>query len=322
MRVYTANFGRGNQDWPQCVDESILLTRASAEEYRLWASGDRDGFVRHVMDNTKTVRGVAPIKPVASRWFQLLTIISETHGEIWLHREKEQLWWTKSKTEIAIVKPEALNNGSSGSGVVLKKACEPWSKLDSRGATLVWGALHPKARHFLFMEATLVALKPENASYAMALLAGEPLDRWHDTPQWKSVQANSRKRGGKTYDARERTMFRMAWTAMQTVKNSNGQLVERLLKDKQLGFQNAEAFIAYVSELFAMQEGLCAVTNITLELDMEQTDTELSCSLDRIDSARGYEEGNLQIVCKFINRWKSSSDDGEFRRLIGLINNA
>lgn len=42
-------------------------------------------------------------------------------------------------------------------------------------------------------------------------------------------------------------------------------------------------------------------------------------SLDRIDSNGHYEEGNLQVVCRFINRWKSDSDDAEFRRLVRLL---
>lgn len=42
-------------------------------------------------------------------------------------------------------------------------------------------------------------------------------------------------------------------------------------------------------------------------------------SLDRIDSNGHYEKDNLQVVCKFANRWKSASDNGEFKRLIEII---
>lgn len=38
-------------------------------------------------------------------------------------------------------------------------------------------------------------------------------------------------------------------------------------------------------------------------------------SVDRIDSDGHYEDGNLQIVSRFINARKSDSDDEEFRRL-------
>jgi hypothetical protein len=42
-------------------------------------------------------------------------------------------------------------------------------------------------------------------------------------------------------------------------------------------------------------------------------------SLDRIDSDGHYEEGNLQVVCQFINFWKGASDNEEFKRLLMLV---
>jgi len=56
-----------------------------------------------------------------------------------------------------------------------------------------------------------------------------------------------------------------------------------------------------------------------LEMDEVHGDSELFCSLDRIDSDGHYEAGNLQVVCRFANRWKGSSDDDNFRRIIALI---
>lgn len=42
-------------------------------------------------------------------------------------------------------------------------------------------------------------------------------------------------------------------------------------------------------------------------------------SLDRIDSNGHYMLGNLQIVCRFANRWKSDGDNDNFMRLIRLL---
>jgi hypothetical protein len=42
-------------------------------------------------------------------------------------------------------------------------------------------------------------------------------------------------------------------------------------------------------------------------------------SLDRIDSAGHYETGNLQVVCQFINFWKSDSDNTELQRLLMMV---
>jgi hypothetical protein len=42
-------------------------------------------------------------------------------------------------------------------------------------------------------------------------------------------------------------------------------------------------------------------------------------SVDRIDSNGHYEAGNLQVVCQFVNFWKGSSDNEEFKRLLMLV---
>jgi hypothetical protein len=42
-------------------------------------------------------------------------------------------------------------------------------------------------------------------------------------------------------------------------------------------------------------------------------------SLDRIDSDGHYAPRNLQIVCCFINRWKSDSDNEKFKALLDTV---
>jgi hypothetical protein len=54
-------------------------------------------------------------------------------------------------------------------------------------------------------------------------------------------------------------------------------------------------------------------------LDFVDGDRELRCSLDRIDSSKHYEQGNLQAVCKFANRWKGASENEDFKRLIEVV---
>jgi hypothetical protein len=68
-----------------------------------------------------------------------------------------------------------------------------------------------------------------------------------------------------------------------------------------------------------MQEGVCAITDLPLQYEGEHDDIAMVCSLDRIDSSKHYEPGNLQVVCRFVNRWKSDSPDAEFRRLIRIV---
>ena len=90
-------------------------------------------------------------------------------------------------------------------------------------------------------------------------------------------------------------------------------------KDKGFGFRDRYDLEKYIDEVLANQEGLCALTGLTMLFDGDDGYPELRCSLDRIDSNGQYEKGNLQIVCKFANRWKGASDNGSFLGLIEMV---
>jgi hypothetical protein len=75
----------------------------------------------------------------------------------------------------------------------------------------------------------------------------------------------------------------------------------------------------YISALVEAQDGACAITGIRLQFDGEEDDHEMLASLDRRDSSGHYEIDNVQVVCKFVNRWKRDDDDAAFRRLVTLL---
>ncbi len=120
------------------------------------------------------------------------------------------------------------------------------------------------------------------------------------------------------YDAQRRSIWEMANSVEQTVRNANGQVVERTLKNKELRMSRG-ALEAYIKDILAKQEGRCALTGIALQYSEKGIDQQLSPSLDRIDSNGHYEVGNLQVVCRFINFWKSDMDNEEFLRLLSLV---
>jgi hypothetical protein len=188
-----------------------------------------------------------------------------------------------------------------------------------KGQRLDWNSLHPRAKEFLFTEGTLQQLSLENAAYARRLIQGGDLSGWHLRSDWKTKVEKSGKSPTKVFSTREKAIWRMVTTASGTASNANGQQVIRTLKNKDFGFGLKEELAQYISTLIDTQEGLCAVTGIPFQYDGEYDDVELLCSLDRIDSAGHYERGNLQIVCRFINKWKSDSSDQTFKRLISLI---
>jgi hypothetical protein len=194
----------------------------------------------------------------------------------------------------------------------------PWSDKNKKGGVLQWRAIHPKARDFLFTEGTFQQLKSDNALYAQALIDGSSLTPWHQRADWQAKEDRSGKGAVVIFSPMARSAVRMAETAWDTAKQS-GQisLVEK--KDKQFLFSTKRDLEQFITVLLEEQEGICALTGLEMLMDGLEGDHELRCSLDRIDSSGHYEPGNLQVVCKFVNRWKSASDDAEFKRLIAML---
>jgi hypothetical protein len=102
--------------------------------------------------------------------------------------------------------------------------------------------------------------------------------------------------------------------AYQAAAASGTQRVE-VAKNKEVRFASRNEFRAQIEVL--LREPVCAITK--LPLDMTFADSELAPSLDRRDSNGHYELGNLQVVARFVNRWKSDDDQANFQRLIDLV---
>jgi hypothetical protein len=290
--------------------------------HKFWKDGDRQGYIDFCVANLGTYRGIVPTRSVAGRWFNLGTIITNSQNDLWLHQDGTHLWWTITSDAEPIVELGVdLAPLPRGPAEVYfyRKPAQPWSNKDRLGRPLVWKGLHPKAPDFLVTEATLQQLSEHYADYAEALIAGDDLDPWHRLSDWKAkTEVGSRKHPLETDSDGKKTFFNMAYSAWETTKNSNGQIEERKVKEKNFGFPSREALQAYIEALYGEQGGLCALTGITLQF-IGGVDHQLCCSLDRIDSSGHYEAGNLQVVCKFINIWKGPRDDNEFKRLIGVV---
>ncbi|MFN7169608.1 MAG: hypothetical protein ACK4NV_21375, partial [Pannonibacter sp.] len=117
---------------------------------------------------------------------------------------------------------------------------------------------------------------------------------------------------------REVSLTMMRMSVQQTVKQSNGQIVERRLKNKELRL-NPEALTNYIRELLDLQENRCALTGLPLRFGGRDPNNHFLPSLDRKDSDGHYELGNLQVVCKFVQFWKGSSPDEDVRELLQAV---
>ncbi|UTY57391.1 hypothetical protein [Massilia sp. erpn] len=116
------------------------------------------------------------------------------------------------------------------------------------------------------------------------------------------------------------TARRMVKTAQQTANSSNGQEVLQTIKNKNNAFGSPEQFSQYVADMIKRQNYRCAISGLLIQPDgLQSSDDEMKASLDRIDSSGHYEQGNLQVVCRFINRWKSSDPNAQFLRLMDAL---
>jgi hypothetical protein len=135
-----------------------------------WLRNDRDGYIELAQKVLTLASGGSVPKPVASRWFNLNTILATTTGDLWIHREKTELWWTKSieaTPDVQVI--DDPNPRSVPARIYLyHKRCSGWSDRNKKGALLGWDGLHPKAKEFLFTEGTFQKLSDDNADYARA----------------------------------------------------------------------------------------------------------------------------------------------------------
>ncbi|WDT85942.1 hypothetical protein [Alteromonas sp. 009811495] len=321
MAVYIANFGRENYAWKECLQRPSIATMNGVDVHDYWISGDKESYIEYCIRHYKTARGLTPVPATASRWFKLMSIITETQGDYWIHKDGDDIWWTLSKSEPAIFEPLTEPVSPNREVIICHKPCEEWRKKDALGRLLKWKSIHPKGRDFLSTESTLQRLSPKNAAYAIALIKGESLDDWHNSKDWKVKLAKSASKGGEVnvFTAWERALYRIAYTAFNTTKHADGGKVEKTKKVKNMGFSSQVELENYLANLAADQDYMCALTGLPFNREDDQEYTELNISLDRIDSDGHYEPGNLQIVCKFANRWKGADNNANFLDLIEQI---
>jgi len=132
------------------------------------------------------------------------------------------------------------------------------------------------------------------------------------------TKASGKTGPGHVLGGRKKSIIAMRYSVESTVRNSNGQLVQRTVKEKDLRMQPQE-LEDHISSLLEVQEDRCALTGIRFNFHGDFADDNLLPSLDRIDSHGHYEVGNLQVVCRFINFWKGSTGNEEFSRLLKLV---
>lgn len=77
--------------------------------------------------------------------------------------------------------------------------------------------------------------------------------------------------------------------------------------------------LPYLKELWENQKDKCAYSGLEIKIHGKHTSIFDQASLDRIDSSKGYVEGNIQFIVLSLNLAKNSSSDKAFRKFLGAI---
>lgn len=93
-----------------------------------------------------------------------------------------------------------------------------------------------------------------------------------------------------------------------------GKIIRRAKRYGKLRLTIVEA-----RDLFINQDQKCALTGLPITFGRAEYSNETTASLDRIDSSKGYERGNVQWVHKVVNIMKGTLTPAEFLQFCRLI---
>ncbi len=108
------------------------------------------------------------------------------------------------------------------------------------------------------------------------------------------------------------------FTGYEEISGRHWGTIVRQTKDRNL---IVEIDIKYAWNLYLKQERKCALSGLPLKFTTANKKFEETASLDRIDSTKGYIEGNVQWVHKHINMMKNVHEQNYFISLCKLIAN-
>jgi endogenous inhibitor of DNA gyrase (YacG/DUF329 family) len=92
------------------------------------------------------------------------------------------------------------------------------------------------------------------------------------------------------------------------------------LKDRIKSYGKGNVDSIYLKNLWEIQDGICPYTGIKMILPQKLSNrSPKKASLDRIDSSKGYVQGNVEFVCQAINLAKNSFSKEDMKKFISEI---
>lgn len=91
------------------------------------------------------------------------------------------------------------------------------------------------------------------------------------------------------------------------------------LRAKAVARRGDSVTVEQLEALWRAQEGRCALTGWPMTRELGRGVVATNASIDRIDSARGYEPGSIQLVCRAANTAKNALSPAEFLALCRAV---
>lgn len=242
----------------------------------------------------------------------------------WSASEK-QLYWGIVGDAVPVKLREETDSRGQRTYIFTCSLREGWRTTSINDVSI--NALHPKARDLAINQATINLVRTDT-DFFRALLVDAPTDAWTSRPEWaaaarkdgwhpKRLETLIREKREQRISPQviqvvndfEDDVRRMAQTALQTVEYANGQTVIRIVKPKDTDLTREE-LEEEIARLFKSNGYRCALTDY--DFNKPTDNKHLRPSLDRIDSALGYVYGNLQVVTRAANFFKSASDAADW----------
>lgn len=323
------SLGRSASYEKEAIDRGAMVFGVDADFHAAVLGGDEDE-IRRVGRRIKTDESpngnssdnaIATWRGTITNFRTLPRHTLVIHWEAHLHR----LQWGLTG-EGVILDREDVDNWNQPGFVFHRPLEGGWQKNSVGGVPL--SDIHPRARPFAINIATLSRVQTD-AEYFRALIMDRDTTEWETRPGWAELAAQkgwhpknrtailtTRRKQSSSPLVRDTADYfveearRMAITAFQTVSYANGQTVLTIVKNKESGFATREELEEEIAALLKGQGNCCALTHHKFVVD--ELNPHLRPSLDRKDSSRGYVPGNLQVVTRAGNFFKSASDENDW----------
>jgi hypothetical protein len=326
--IFKMSLGKTASYRKEAMDKGVLVFGSEKAFHEAVLSSDEAAIARAgaLVKSDRYVRGGAKENAYGVWRGSIVTFRTLPRDALIVHWEADAdfLHWGITTGDFSLAREETGNWGQPGL-VFHRPLLGGWRKISVNGMPL--SNLHPKARDVAVNMATLNRVQT-HPDYLRTLILGGDTTPWESRPDW---QEKAREVGWKpkdyvairagrpdptasplvqeAADYFEAEVRRMAGTALHTAAYANGQTVMTVVKAKDIGFARAE-LEEEIAALLVQQKHRCALSGYAFKPAV--TNPHLRPSLDRKDSALGYVPGNLQIVTRAANFFKSASNEADW----------